>query len=80
MITASVLKGNVTDRRYVGITNNLERRLSEHAVGGSHSGRLMGPFGLLYTESFDSYHAPPREISQVRPGTRMVKTEVISLR
>ena len=57
MITLYVLEGLSTRRRYVGITNNLERRLSEHKNGTSHSGRLIGPFRLLHTESFQTYAA-----------------------
>lgn len=39
MVIVYVLQG--TKRRYVGITNNLERRLREHA-SSSHSGKLIG--------------------------------------
>ena len=57
MITLYVIEGLATGRRYVGITNNLERRLSEHENGASQSGRLIGPFRLLVTESFQTYRA-----------------------
>jgi putative endonuclease len=57
MITLYVLEGLTTRRHYVGITNNLERRLLEHKNGTSHSGRLIGPFRLLHTEFFQTYVA-----------------------
>jgi putative endonuclease len=57
MITLYVIEGLATGRRYVGITNNLERRLSEHENGASQSGRLIGPFRLLITDSFQTYVA-----------------------
>ena len=52
MITIYVLQGNT--RRYVGITNDLPRRLHEHAKT-SHSGRLLGPFVVLHTEEAATY-------------------------
>ena len=56
MVIVYVLQG--TKRRYVGITNNLERRLREHA-SSSHSGKLIGPHHPLYTEKTES-HAEAR--------------------
>ena len=55
MVTLYVIEGLQTRRRYVGITNDLERRLGEHRGGGSHSGRLIGEFRLLHTEDFPDY-------------------------
>jgi putative endonuclease len=52
MITVYVLRGAA--RRYVGITNDLARRLAEHR-GGSHSGKLIGDFVVLHTETFPDY-------------------------
>ncbi|MBP6506579.1 MAG: GIY-YIG nuclease family protein [Opitutaceae bacterium] len=56
MVTVYILQGE--KRRYVGITNDLLRRLREHA-GSSHSGRLIGKFTVLHTEEFGS-HAEAR--------------------
>ena len=53
-ITVYVLGG--TKRRYVGITENVERRLAEHR-SVSHSGKLIGEFQLLHTETFPNYAA-----------------------
>ncbi len=52
MITVYVLKGET--RRYVGITNDLERRLKEHA-SSSHSGKLIGSLEILHVEQFTDY-------------------------
>ncbi len=52
MITVYVLQG--VTRRYVGITNDLERRLKEHA-SSSHSGKLIGSFKILHVEQFPDY-------------------------
>jgi putative endonuclease len=54
VITLYVLEG--TKRRYVGITADLPRRLREHRIG-SHSGKLIGEFRVLLTESFPDYIA-----------------------
>ncbi len=54
MVTLYVLKGK-TGKRYVGITNNLPRRLKEHRSRHSKAGQLIGKFTLIHTESFDDY-------------------------
>jgi putative endonuclease len=60
MITVYVLQGKA--KRYVGITNNLERRLREHRNGGTQSAKIIGPFSLLHTEQYPTYlHARNRE-------------------
>jgi hypothetical protein len=40
MIYVYVLQG-LQGKRYVGITNNLERRLKEHGSGNTKGGRLL---------------------------------------
>ncbi len=58
-----VIRGLTTGKNYVGITNNLDRRLSEHRSGHSKSGQIIGEFELVHTENFDSYsEARKREI------------------
>ena len=52
VITLYVLEG--AKRRYVGITANLERRLAEHR-SVSRSGKLIGEFTVLHTETFPDY-------------------------
>ncbi len=52
MVIVYVLQG--TKRRYVGITNNLERRLREHS-SSSHSAKLIGPHRVIYTEQLGSH-------------------------
>jgi putative endonuclease len=52
-IIVYVLQGET--KRYVGITNDLARRLKEHS-NGSHSGRLIGSrFRVLHTEEYPNY-------------------------
>ena len=45
-----VLKSLTSDRHYVGMTNNVERRLHEHNSGQVKSTKHYAPFKLLHTE------------------------------
>jgi predicted GIY-YIG superfamily endonuclease len=49
-----VLKGK-SGKRYIGITNNLSRRLQEHRGKTTKAGQLLGDFFVLYTEEFPDY-------------------------
>jgi putative endonuclease len=55
MISVYVLEGKGAAKRYVGITNNLPRRLSEHRSGESKAGQILGQFQLLHSEQFPDY-------------------------
>jgi putative endonuclease len=62
MVTVYVLAGD-SGTRYVGITNNLERRLAEHRAHHSHSSHRLGQFILLLSEEFPDYpSARKREV------------------
>jgi len=62
-ITLYVIRGLLSNKNYVGITNNLERRLKEHRSGNSRGGQIIGDFELIHTETFDNYtEARKREI------------------
>ena len=39
---------------YVGLTNNLERRILQHNNGENRSTKAYGPFELIYSEAFDT--------------------------
>jgi putative endonuclease len=53
MITVYVLQGR--EKRYVGITNNLARRLSEHRSGRTKGGQIIKDFILFYSEQCPDY-------------------------
>jgi len=55
-ITLYVLKGK-SGKRYVGITNDLSRRLKEHHSHKTKGGQLLDGFLVLYTETFPDYKA-----------------------
>ena len=54
MITVYVLKGE-TGKRYVGITNDLPRRLKEHRAKNSKGSQIIGHFFVLHAEHFSDY-------------------------
>jgi putative endonuclease len=54
-VSLYVLQGILTGKRYVGITNDLERRLSEHRSKRSKGGQNIGGSRLLHTEVFPNY-------------------------
>jgi putative endonuclease len=56
MIILYVLKEQ-KGKRYVGITNDLTRRLREHRYKLTKGGQLLGVFSVLYTEEFPDYKA-----------------------
>lgn len=44
------IRSVVHNRIYVGMTNNLERRLKEHNSGQSKSTKAYSPWALIYQE------------------------------
>jgi putative endonuclease len=49
-----ILKSLKNDRYYVGCTNDIDRRLSEHNSGRSRSTRSNSPFKLVHKEEYNS--------------------------
>lgn len=63
MIKVYVIDSLKRNFRYVGITNNLNRRLRAHTKGGVRSTAAHNPFKIIYTEDFKNYaEAREREI------------------
>ena len=48
------LKSESRNYIYVGMTNNIERRLSEHNNGYNKTTKPYRPFVLIYTKTFDT--------------------------
>ncbi len=48
-----ILQSETTGRLYVGSTDSLERRLSEHHRGKDRATRNRGPWKLVYQEQFE---------------------------
>jgi putative endonuclease len=52
MFTVYVLRSKRNGRRYIGCTNDFDRRLEEHLRGQSTYTRNTGPYELVYKEEF----------------------------
>ena len=55
MITLYVIQNINNNFRYVGITNDLKRRLIQHNSGKNKSTYTYKPFHLVYTEQSPNY-------------------------
>ena len=49
-----VIKSEVDDGLYIGVTNDLKRRLEEHNQGMNRSTKSRKPFKLIYCEGYKS--------------------------
>ncbi|NMB84395.1 GIY-YIG nuclease family protein [Candidatus Roizmanbacteria bacterium] len=52
MFTTYIIRNSFTKRFYIGSTNNLTRRISEHNRGQTISTRRKGKWVLVYKEEF----------------------------
>ena len=52
MVTVYVLRSEQTGKRYIGCTEDFERRILEHNSGQNKSTRGKGPWRLVYSEVF----------------------------
>ncbi len=55
MITVYVLRSLSNGKRYVGITDDLKRRVIEHRRRGCTVQKLLGAFEVLHTETAADY-------------------------
>jgi putative endonuclease len=62
-----VLKGT-TGKRYVGITNNLPRRLQEHQSGKTKGSQLLDEFIVLHKEKFSDYRSAKKREKILKSG------------
>jgi putative endonuclease len=62
---------------YTGITNNLERRLAEHAAGkGARYTRGRGPFRLVYCETCQDRAEASRRETAIKVLARAKKRQL----
>ncbi len=54
MFYVYVIKSKFRNYIYIGLSNNLDRRLKEHQEGLNKTTKPYRPFDLIYTENFES--------------------------
>lgn len=69
MITVYVLYDKFRDELYVGMTNNLERRLHEHKQGQSFYTKRLKNFQIVYKEEFESYAEGRKKEKYLKGGS-----------
>ena len=69
MFYVYVLRSKADDKLYIGYTNNLRRRVTEHNTGKNKSTKYRRPFELVYYEAYKaSDDAEKREERSQRFG------------
>ncbi len=56
MFTVYILKSLKDNKRYIGFTQNLDKRLHEHNSGKTKSLINRRPLELIYTEVYETKH------------------------
>ncbi len=54
MFTVYILLSEKDNNRYIGFTDNIERRLTEHNLGKVKSTKNRQPLKLIYTEKYEN--------------------------
>ena len=67
MFIVYILKNNLTGRHYIGSTNNIDRRISEHNRGHTRSTRQPGSWIVVYKEEFGT-------LIEARKRERLIKS------
>jgi len=55
MFFVYVLKSNFAKKSYVGLTNDIKRRLKEHNSGKHFYTKRYSPWKIIYKERYDSF-------------------------
>jgi len=67
MVILYVLKGEY-GKRYVGITNDLSRRLKEHQNGQTKGGQILGAYQVIHTEQFPTHSSARQREKFLKSG------------
>ena len=75
-----ILQSESSGRFYVGSTDDLKRRLSEHSRGHTPSTRGRGPWKLLYTETFATLSESRRRELEIKrwKSAKMIKALIVT--
>lgn len=76
MWTVYILKSIPKSKYYIGCTNNIDRRISEHNNGQTSSNKAYIPYGLIYTEMYKTQqeaYAREKQIKRYKGGRAFKK-------
>ncbi|PJE59765.1 MAG: endonuclease [Candidatus Portnoybacteria bacterium CG10_big_fil_rev_8_21_14_0_10_44_7] len=78
MIILYIIKSLNKNYHYVGITNNLKRRVKQHNAGLNTSTKSYRPFKIVHTEIFSNYkEARIREkFLKSGPGRKFIRETI----
>ena len=68
MVFVYILKSEVSEKMYVGMTQDLSRRLAEHNSGKSKFTKGYKPWKLLYSEKLDDYKEARKREKYLKSG------------
>ena len=66
MFYVYVLRSETNNKYYIGCTNNIDRRITEHNTGKSLYTKNKGPWKLMYTEQFDNLSNAMQREKQIK--------------
>ncbi len=72
-----ILQSQTSGRYYVGSTNDLPRRLSEHSPSHSPATQGCGPWKLIYTETFPTLLEARRRERQIKSWKSAKKIDAL---
>ncbi len=75
-----VLKSDIFDRTYTGMTSNLEKRLRQHNNSENKSTKAYVPWRLIYKEEFDSRFEARKREKYLKSGIGREFTKKITIR
>ena len=79
MHSVYILKSAAKNYHYVGVTQDVEKRLKEHNNGYSKSTKPYRPFVIIYTEKFENkQNAYKREFHLKSPKGYSEKVAILS--
>ena len=68
MVKVYILQSKSKQLRYIGITNNISRRLAQHGYGQSSVLKMLGEFECVYTEDHDGYKSARKREKYFKSG------------
>lgn len=66
MFTVYVLKNSTSRKHYIGSTNDLTRRISEHNRGQTKSTKQKGTWEIVYKEEYNTNLEAKRREKQIK--------------